>query len=70
MSELNVPNFDKAWTRLQVWFATDAETTSSLSTPKLLYLNSVLSFKQLMLPNVSCSMILLQAHFTSHPLIY
>lgn len=39
MSELNAPNFDKAWTRLQVWFATDTETTSSLPAPKLLYLN-------------------------------
>lgn len=30
----------------------------------------VLSFKQLMLPNVLCSVILLQAHFTSHHLIH
>lgn len=30
----------------------------------------VMNFKQLMLPNVSCSVILLQAHFTSHHPIY
>lgn len=40
MSELNAPDFDKAWTGLLVWYATDTETTSSHATPKLLDLNS------------------------------
>lgn len=39
MSELNAPDFDKAWTGLVVWSATDTETTSSHATPKLLDLN-------------------------------
>lgn len=66
MSELNAPDFDKAWTGLLVSSAQAQKWHQVRQHPNFWIWIPVLSFKQSVVPNVSGSVVLLQACFTSH----